>query len=73
MSSIAFDVSGMTCQGCVNRLTKVLSGTAGVAEASVTLEPPVATLQFDPETTTPEQLQERVVRAGYGASVRQTA
>ncbi|MBM3260194.1 MAG: heavy-metal-associated domain-containing protein [Candidatus Sericytochromatia bacterium] len=73
MSTIAFDVTGMTCQGCVNRLTKVLAGTDGVTEASVTLDPAMAVLHFDPATTTPDNLQERVVRAGYGATPRQTA
>jgi copper chaperone CopZ len=73
MTTIAFDVTGMTCQGCVNRLSKVLTGTDGVSEAIVTLEPPMATLRFDPTATTPENLQDRVVRAGYGATPRPVA
>jgi hypothetical protein len=32
-------VEGMTCNGCVNRLQKVLSRVDGVTEAIVTLEP----------------------------------
>ena len=32
-------VDGMTCNGCVGRLQKVLSKLEGVTEAIVTLEP----------------------------------
>lgn len=73
MTTIAFDVTGMTCQGCVNRLTKVLAGTEGVTEATVTLEPPMAMLRFDPAATSPDSLRDRVVRAGYGATSRPIA
>ena len=34
-----FKVDGMTCNGCVGRLQKVLSKLEGVTEAIVTLEP----------------------------------
>jgi uncharacterized membrane protein YraQ (UPF0718 family)/copper chaperone CopZ len=34
-----FNVEGMTCGGCVNRLKKVLERTDGVEAATVTLEP----------------------------------
>ena len=33
------EVDGMTCNGCVGRLQKVLSKLEGVTEALVTLEP----------------------------------
>ena len=40
-----FEIKGMHCGGCVNRVTKALKALAD--EVSVTLEPPRATLQVD--------------------------
>jgi Cu+-exporting ATPase len=40
-----FEITGMHCGGCVNRVTKALQPLAN--EVSVTLEPPRATLDVD--------------------------
>jgi Cu+-exporting ATPase len=40
-----FEITGMHCAGCVNRVTKALQPLAN--EVSVTLEPPRATLDAD--------------------------
>jgi len=42
-----FDVKGMHCDSCVTRLQKALAETPGVTDASVTLEPPRATVQLN--------------------------
>ena len=38
-----FEITGMHCGGCVNRVTKALKGVA--QDASVTLDPPRAVLE----------------------------
>ncbi len=38
-----FEITGMHCGGCVNRVTKALKGIA--QDATVTLEPPRAVLE----------------------------
>ncbi len=38
-----FEITGMHCGGCVNRVTKALKGVA--QDATVTLEPPRAVLE----------------------------
>ncbi len=40
-----FEITGMHCGGCVNRVTKALKNIA--REVNVTLEPPRAVLQVD--------------------------
>ncbi|HSW34137.1 MAG TPA: heavy-metal-associated domain-containing protein [Steroidobacteraceae bacterium] len=40
-----FEINGMHCAGCVNRVTKALKPLAN--EVSVTLQPPRATLDVD--------------------------
>jgi copper chaperone CopZ len=55
-----FEIIGMHCAGCVNRVTKALQPLAN--EVSVTLEPPRATLDAD----TPLALE--AVRAAVAAA-----
>jgi copper chaperone CopZ len=40
-----FAIEGMGCEGCVEAVSKALSGVSGVSKAAVTFEPPRATLE----------------------------
>jgi copper chaperone CopZ len=44
-----FEITGMHCGGCVNRVAKALKPLAN--EVSVTLDPPRATLEVDAPLT----------------------
>lgn len=52
-----FQVEGMMCDHCRSRVEKVLNGIEGVT-ASVTLDPPVATLTFKEKVLSIEELQQ---------------
>jgi copper chaperone len=39
METTKLNVEGMSCQGCVASVTRVLKGVPGVADAIVTLKP----------------------------------
>ena len=67
METTTFKVSGMTCMGCVNSVTRVLKAAAGVADAQVTLEPSQATVRFDAALTHPALLKQAIGDAGYDA------
>ena len=56
-----FEVTGMHCGGCVNRVAKALKSVA--TEVSVTLEPPRAVLDV-PAALPLEAVQAAVARAG---------
>jgi copper chaperone len=43
MATTTIKISGMTCSGCVNSVTKALKGVEGVKEANVELEKGQAT------------------------------
>ena len=64
-----FKVSGMMCNHCRMHVEKALNKLEGVS-ATVTLEPPVATVQFNGKEYTLEELQRQVTEeAGeYGLS-----
>ncbi len=67
METTTLKISGMTCMGCVNSVTRVLKAAPGVADARVTLEPAQATVDYDAAQTSPAQLRHAIEDAGYDA------
>jgi Cu+-exporting ATPase len=70
---VEFDITGMTCASCVNRIERRLRKTEGVRQAAVNLATERATVTYDPTRTTPEQIAAAIAAAGYGARPRQPA
>ena len=67
--SIRIPVSGMTCAACSSRVQRTLQKQAGVADANVNLMMKTATVRFDPQTVSPDQLVEAIRETGYGAQL----
>ena len=67
METITLKVKGMTCQGCVHSVTKVLQGVSGVAGVEVSLENGEATISYEPREVSVERLKAAVDAAGYEA------
>lgn len=65
MSEVILTISGMTCGGCVNSVTRVLQSTPGVTMASVSLVPSEARVSYDDASTNPDQLAKAVADAGF--------
>lgn len=65
METTTLKIGGMTCMGCVSSVTRVLKALPGVADATVTLDPPQARVQFDAAQTGAAQLKSAVEDAGY--------
>jgi copper chaperone len=61
-------VSGMTCQGCVRSVTRVLKALPGVEAVEVSLERGEAAVRHDPARTGVAALRKAVEDAGYGAA-----
>jgi copper chaperone len=66
MSEITLTVTGMTCGGCVNSVTKVLTALPGVQSADVTLTPGQARVTYDPARVDRTAMAQAVVDAGFG-------
>lgn len=64
-SSTVLSVQGMTCNGCVNTVTKVLSRVPGVTGAKVELDAARATVEG---TASPDALIAAVEAAGFEAA-----
>ena len=62
---IEFGVSGMHCGGCSGHLTTMLSELPGVADVKVDHVAGTASLTFDADKTTFEDITECVLDAGF--------
>ena len=62
----ALAVTGMTCNGCVNAVTRVLSRVPGAGQVHVDLEAGRADVQGGAD---PDALLAAVRKAGYGAEL----
>jgi len=65
MQQATIRVEGMTCNGCVASVTRVLKALPGVGSVDVSLERHEAQVQFDPTRTDPEHLRTAISAAGY--------
>ncbi|HXU53576.1 MAG TPA: heavy-metal-associated domain-containing protein [Casimicrobiaceae bacterium] len=66
MQTLEIAIDGMSCNGCVGSVTRVLKAVPGVADVTVTLQPPRARIAFDPVKAGRAQFAEALDDAGYG-------
>lgn len=69
MKTVEIKVEGMTCNGCVNSVTRVLEAIDGVSHAQVSLSAAQATVQFDENLTNNDILIQAIEDAGFDASI----
>ncbi len=62
---IELAVEGMSCASCANRIQRTLSREPGVAQATVNLATERASVSYDANAVTLENLQTRIERTGY--------
>lgn len=60
-----YPVAGMHCAACAANVEKVVRKQEGVEEASVNLAAAVLTVAYHPDTVSPQQLKEAVMRIGF--------
>jgi copper chaperone CopZ len=68
MQDTIIKVSGMTCQGCVNSVTRVLKSVPGVESVNVSLERGEAALRYDSSRANEAELRQAVEAAGFEAA-----
>ncbi len=67
MKKIILGIEGMHCDGCVNRLTKVLKGLDGVEDAKVSLQNKNAEIEYDDDKLELDDIEQAVSDAGFEA------
>lgn len=61
------NITGMHCNGCADRITKVLNELNGVRSAEVSLDDGQAVVAYDEGQTGFSELKEAIEEAGYNA------
>ncbi|QYA40333.1 heavy metal translocating P-type ATPase [Macrococcoides caseolyticum] len=65
-----FDVTGMTCAACSNRIEKVLNKQPAIQNATVNLSTEVATVDYYPGNMDESDIIERIKKLGYDATLK---
>ena len=60
-----FPIKGMHCASCVRVTERALKKTPGVTEAVVNLATQKATMTYDSEHCTPEEMADSIAKTGY--------
>jgi copper chaperone CopZ len=63
MRNISIEISGMSCEHCVNRVKKALDSLAGIASADVTIGK--ALITFNEKVVTEAEISKAIDKAGY--------
>lgn len=64
MSTSVYTVKGMTCSGCMNKVTDAVSGVEGVADVDVDISNGEVTVISDAPVD-PQLVRRAVTEAGY--------
>jgi copper chaperone len=64
----SFFVTGMRCGGCTNKLSLALRRLSGVDDVQISLASGEVTVVYAPALVTPPQIQETVIRTGFGTA-----
>ena len=67
MQTETMNVTGMSCGGCVSKVTQALKAVRGVGHVDVSLTGK-ASVDFDEKLTSRQRLQSAVKDAGYGVA-----
>ena len=70
-TTLELPITGMTCASCVARNEKALRKVEGVDDASVNFATEKATIAFDPDVVSADELVHAVEAAGYGVVTAQ--
>jgi P-type Cu2+ transporter len=72
LKTVALDVTGMKCAGCVKAVEKQLEQNAGVVSACVNLITEVAVVEYEAQTINPETLAANLTQTGFPTQLRQS-
>lgn len=68
MNKIIINIEGMHCEGCVNRIEKILNSNDEIKKAKVDLSSKTAEIEYN--NLTEEAIIEMIENAGFEAKVK---
>lgn len=73
MQTELLKIMGMTCGGCTSSVSNSLKAVSGVSNVQVSLSAGEATVRYDEQLTSPDQLKTAVTSAGYSVDATHAA
>lgn len=61
-------IEGMSCAGCVAKIEKAIGDLPGISSVRIDLDTGQATIAYQPNEVTDEQIREQVAAAGHVAT-----
>ena len=65
---ISFNISGMTCQGCVGKVSGILDNTPGVNNYKVSIKDKNCKISYDAALTNPEAIKTELSKTHFTIS-----
>ena len=65
---VSFNISGMTCQGCVGKVSGILDNTPGVNNYKVSIEDKNCKISYDAALTNPEAIKTELSKTHFTIS-----
>ena len=62
---VSFNINGMTCQGCVGKVSGVLDNTPGVNNYKVSIEDKNCKISYDAALTNPEAIKTELLKTHF--------
>ncbi|MEM1368740.1 MAG: heavy metal translocating P-type ATPase [Cyanobacteria bacterium P01_H01_bin.15] len=73
ISTVALDVEGMMCAGCVSAVEKKLTQQPGVLKATVNLVTEAALVEYESAQVAPDKLTAELTASGFPSKIRQAS
>ena len=64
-NEVSFNISGMTCQGCVGKVSGILDNTPGVNNYKVSIEDKNCKISYDAALTNPEAIKTELLKTQF--------
>jgi len=65
MERSVFTVEGMSCEHCVNAITKAVKALTGIAKVAVDLEAKSVVVEYDSSKTALDKIKAEIEEQGY--------
>ena len=62
---VSFNINGMTCQGCVGKVTEILDNTPGVSNYKVSIKNKNCKISYDAALTNPEAIKTELLKTHF--------
>jgi copper chaperone len=65
MTKTVLNVEGMSCEHCVNAVTKAVGALPGIAGVAVDLDAGTVTVEYEPATVSMDKIRYEIVEQGF--------